>query len=93
MKKTIIVTLISFFFSTSLYATEKKISTTEKSKEKVNTLIEKVKGDQKVIKLNTKSKLTDWITGKKKFSDSVPNPINGLKNIKKAFTPDNPLKK
>jgi hypothetical protein len=91
MKKTIIVTLISFFFSASLYATEKKISTTEKSKEQVNTLIEKIKGQD--IKLNTKSKLTDWITGKKKFSDSVPNPINGLKNIKKAVTPDNPLKK
>ena len=91
MKKTIIVTLISFFFSASLYATEKKISTTEKSKEQVNTLIEKIKGQD--IKLNTKSKLTDWITGKKKFSDSVPNPINGLKSIKKAVTPANPLKK
>ena len=91
MKKTIIVTLISFFFSVSLYAAEKK-STTEKSKGQANMLIEKIK-KQNVIKLNTKSKLTDWITGKKKFSDSVPNPINGLKGIKKAVTPDNPLKK
>jgi len=92
MKKTIIVTLISFFFSVSLYAAEKKNGATEKSKGQANMLIEKIK-KQNVIKLNTKSKLTDWITGKKKFSDSVPNPINGLKGIKKAVTPDNPLKK
>jgi hypothetical protein len=90
MKKTIIVTLISFFFSVSLYAAEKKNDTTEKSRGQ-DTLIEKLKKNP--IKLNKKSKLTDWITGKKKFSDSVPNPINGLKSIKKAVTPANPLKK
>ena len=40
---------------------------------------------QKKIKLNTDSKLTDLIAGKEKLK--LPNPINGLKNIKKALKP------
>lgn len=39
----------------------------------------------KKIKLNTESKLTDWLTGKEKFK--VPNPINGIKKIGKALKP------
>ena len=40
----------------------------------------------KLPKLNTDSKLVDWINGKEKIK--IPNPITGLKNIGKAVTPD-----
>jgi len=41
--------------------------------------------DKKKFKLNTESKLTDILTGKKEFK--LPNPLNGLKKIGKALKP------
>ena len=37
------------------------------------------------LQIKTESKMTDIVTGKKKFK--LPNPINGLKNIGKALKP------
>ena len=37
------------------------------------------------LKLNTESKLTSMLSGKKKIK--FPNPLNGLKNIGKAIKP------
>ena len=41
--------------------------------------------DNKKLKLNTDSKLTNIITGKEKLK--LPNPVNGLKAIGKALKP------
>ena len=101
MKKIILLTLIASFLNVNAYAVEeKKCNELEGFKkmgkssiEYVNCLSAKVKSSSK-FKLNTKSTLTDWITGKKKISDSTPNPITGLKNIGKALKPDmKPLKR
>jgi|MDTF01.1.fsa_nt_gb hypothetical protein len=99
MKKIIITTLISFFFSVIAHASEdekkcreldgfKKIG--KGSAEFLKCLAKRGKKTD-LFKFNTESRLTDIITGKKKLE--LPNPVKGIKNIKKAVTPDNPLKK
>tara|TARA_B100001093_G_C25917336_1_gene631247 strand:- start:161 stop:442 length:282 start_codon:yes stop_codon:yes gene_type:complete len=40
---------------------------------------------KKSFKLNTDSKLKNWITGKEKFK--VPNPMDGISKIGKAVKP------
>ena len=54
----------------------------EKSKEYFDCLKSKSKGK---FKLNTDSKLKDWITGKEKFK--LPNPATGMKKIGEAIKP------
>jgi hypothetical protein len=95
MKKTILITLIYIFFNLNVYAATdknckelpgfKKIG--KGSTEYMDCLADKVKKSGK-FKLNTKSKLTDWITGKKDIIDSIPNPKTGLINLGKAVKPD-----
>ena len=96
MKKITLITLISIFFSFNTYAIAevkckdlpgfKKVG--KNSGEYIECLANKIKKSK--FKLNTQSTLTDWVTGKKKISNSVGNPITGLKNLGKALKPDKP---
>ena len=99
MKKIIFTTLISFFFSVIAHASEaekkcreldgfKKIG--KGSAEFLECLTKSLKKKNFLFKINTKSKLTDVITGKKKLE--LPNPIKGIKKIGEAVTPK-PLSK
>jgi sortase (surface protein transpeptidase) len=104
MKKIIIFTLITIFFNANLQAAEKKDSTLEKvfkdiknknkkkneGKEKstLEKALEKRKNIKKVKTVKEKSTVEKWISGEKKITESIPNPITGFKKIKKALTPD-----
>jgi hypothetical protein len=89
MKNILVIALISIFFTVNAQAAEVK-----KVKEK--STIEKAIKDfkkNKVKKVKEKSTLGKWISGEKKITESIPNPLKGLKNIQKALTPDlKPLK-
>jgi hypothetical protein len=98
MKKIILLSLISIFFSMNMYAVEKKKCSElegfkklgKKTGEYLNCLKTNAKGESK-LKFKTESKLTDLITGKEKIK--LPNPMNVLKNVGKAVKPDLKLKK
>ena len=89
MKNILVIALISIFFTVNAQAAEVK-------KVKVKSTIEKAIKDfkkNKVKKVKEKSTLGKWISGEKKITESIPNPLKGLKNIQKALTPDlKPLK-
>ena len=93
MKKIILLSLISIFFSMNMYAVEKKKCSElegfkklgKKTGEYLNCLKTNTKGENK-FKFNTESKLTNLITGKEKIK--LPNPINALKKIGKAVKPE-----
>jgi hypothetical protein len=72
MKKIILLFIFSSLYSFHAHSTEHK------------KVLDPIKF--KLPKLNTDSKLVDWIKGKEKIK--IPNPITGLKNIKKAVKPD-----
>ena len=97
MKKILLFVLIAGFLNVSLQAVEKKKCSELEGFKKIgkgSTEYVKCLADNIKIKnedgkfFNTKSTLTDWITGKKKISDSTPNPVTGLKNLGKALKPD-----
>jgi|TARA_B110000971_G_C19918832_1_gene458163 hypothetical protein len=97
MKKMFIFVLIAGFLNVSLQAVEKKKCSElegfkkigKDSGEYIQCLADNIKIKSKDGKIfNTDSKLTDLITGKKKWSESIPNPITGIKNIGKALKPD-----
>ena len=102
MQKIIIFTLISFFLIANVVTAEKKESTIEKvykdiknkksvTKKEKSTLgkaLEDIKNQKKVKKVKEKSTVEKWISGEKKITASLPNPVNGFQKIKKALTPD-----
>tara|TARA_B100000787_G_C16119713_1_gene262094 strand:- start:36 stop:314 length:279 start_codon:yes stop_codon:yes gene_type:complete len=92
MKNILVITLIGIFFSVNAQAADvmkvKEKSTIEKA-------IKNIKKNKatKAKKVEEKSTLGKWISGEKKITESIPNPLKGLKNIQKALTPDlKPLK-
>ena len=95
MKKIILLCVIGIFLSMNANAKaaeEKKCSEIEGSKKLGKNSGEYMKCLGKTVrkktKLKTDSKLTRWITGKDKITDSIPNPYTRLKNIGKAIKPD-----
>jgi hypothetical protein len=88
MKKILLFLVISFLFSFNLHAAEvkkckdldgyKKIG---KGTAEVMKCLQEGPDGKKRIKLNTQSTLTDWITGKKKITESMPNPVGAIKGI------------
>ena len=84
MKKISLLLLINIFFLPNLYSAPTKDCKTKAGITKVLKNIDCAKKNGK-FKLNTKSKLTDVLTGKTKMK--VPNPIDGLKSIGKAIKP------
>jgi hypothetical protein len=88
MKKILIIAIICL--SASIASAKEKCSDLPGFKKVGKDSVEYIKclKGQTKIKLNTESRLTNWITGKEKFK--VPNPINGLKKIGKALKPSTP---
>ena len=101
MKKIFLISIILVATSLTANANQKHKNLPRSEKIEKNTdlrLVGVIKDEKEItstklkkkLKLNTDSKLTDLLTGKKKVK--IPNPINGLKKIGKALKPDNPLK-
>ena len=101
MKKIFLISIILVATSLTANANQKHKNLPRSEKIEKNTdlrLVNVIKDEKEItstklkkkLKLNTDSKLTDLLTGKKKVK--IPNPINGLKKIGKALKPDNPLK-
>jgi len=86
MKKIILLAVI--FLTASTYANAKQKCSDLPGKKRIgkdSAEYLKCLKETKAIKLNTDSKLTDWLTGKEKIK--LPNPISGLKKIGKAIKP------
>ena len=101
MKKIFLISIILVATSLTANANQKHKNLPRSEKIEKNTdlrLVNVIKDEKEItstklkkkLKLNTDSKLTDLLTGKKKVK--IPNPMNGLKKIGKALKPDNPLK-
>ena len=101
MKKIFLISIILVATSLTANANQKHKNLPSSEKIEKNTdlrLVGVIKDEKEItstklkkkLKLNTDSKLTDLISGKKKIK--LPNPMNGLKKIGKALKPNNPLK-
>ena len=101
MKKIFLISIILVATSLTANANQKHKNLPSSEKIEKNTdlrLVGVIKDEKEItstklkkkLKLNTDSKLTDLVTGKKKFK--LPNPMNGLKKIGIALKPNNPLK-
>ena len=88
MKKITLICLISIFLSINSYAADgKKCSELDGFKRLGKNSIEYLKCLKETkLNLNTDSKLTDIVTGKKKLK--MPNPLNGIKKLGQAIKPD-----
>ena len=101
MKKIFLISIILVATSLTANANQKHKNLPSSEKIEKNTdlrLVGVIKDEKEItstklkkkLKLNTDSKLTDLISGKKKIK--LPNPMNGLKKIGIALKPNNPLK-
>ena len=86
MKKIFMITAILLFASTYLNAKEKCRDLPGYKKIGKNSAdVMACLKNSKTLKLNTDSKVVDWIKGKEKIK--IPNPLNGLKKVGKAIKP------
>ena len=101
MKKILLISiiLVATFLNANANHKHKNLPSTEKIEKSTDSnLVSVIENEKEIsstklkkkLKLNTDSKLTDLVTGKKKFK--LPNPMNGLKKIGIALKPNNPLK-